>query len=409
MKIQHRVMLSATVTICVMFSAFTYLYASQSDAVNAAREMAGAQTSAGASVPLARAEDALANTRRVLIGLTIFVLLERALAVFGLVSVLKRHIYFAMEYVRNCASGDLRGQVVTMKNYELGLVLDSINHMNEGISTLVRSVRQAALQVEQGARQLNDSSLDLAERTEEQAASLEETAASMTEFATSIKDNLANTASVHESTRSAAKIAAQGDTAITQVETTMRDIQASARRMQEIVAIIDGIAFQTNILALNAAVEAARAGEQGRGFAVVASEVRNLALRSSQSAKEIRALIAESVEKVDTGVASVTEASESIREMMTSVGNINDLIAGVATRANEQNSSVNQINLAVVGLERVTSQNATLVQKTSAIADDLTREAQSLIEEVSRFKLKDDVALAVPARVSSTRRIGRTG
>jgi methyl-accepting chemotaxis protein len=407
MKIQHRVMLSATVTICVMFTAFTYLHANQSHAVNAAREIATAQTPAAAGVPLARAEEALTSTRRVLIGLMIFVLLERALAVFGLVSVLKRHVHAAMDYVRKCASGDLRGEVVTLKNNELGLVLDSINHMNEGISTLVRSVRLAALQVEQGARQLNDSSFDLSERTEEQAASLEETAASMTEFATAIKDNLANTASVHESTRTAAAIAEQGGRAIAHVEATMRDIQASAKRIQDIVAIIDGIAFQTNLLALNAAVEAARAGEKGHGFAVVASEVRTLAQRSSQSAKEIRALIAESVERVDNGVASVTEASESMGRMMASVGNISDLIAGVATRANEQNSSVNQINRAVVGLERVTSENATLVQKTSAIADDLTREAQSLIEEVSRFKLKDEVALAVPARVLGPRRIGR--
>ncbi|MEQ1515264.1 MAG: methyl-accepting chemotaxis protein [Usitatibacteraceae bacterium] len=407
MKIQHRVMLSATVTICVMFTAFTYMYTNQSSAVNAAREIASTQTPAAASASLARAEEAMTSTRRILIGLTIFVLLERALAVFGLVSVLSRHVYAAMDYVRKCASGDLRGEVVTLKNNELGLVLDSINHMNEGISTLVRSVRQAALQVEQGARQLNDSSLDLSERTEEQAASLEETAASMTQFTAAIKDNLANTASVHESARTAAKLAEQGGKAITNVETTMLDIQASAKRMQDIIAIIDGIAFQTNILALNAAVEAARAGEQGRGFAVVASEVRTLAQRSSQSAKEIRALIAESVERVDTGVASVTEASESMGKMMASVGNISDLIAGVATRANEQNSSVTQINHALVGLERVTSQNATLVQKTSAIADDLTREAQSLIEEVSRFKLKDDVAIAVPARVASPRRIGR--
>ena len=391
MKIQHRVMLSAAITICVMLVSFTYLYANQSRAVNAARGIAAAQTAAptAAGEQLAQAEQALVSTRRILIGLVVFVLVERALAVFVLVGMLRRQVVQAVNYVRNSASGDLRGSVRVQSANELGEVLTAVNHMNDAISALVQNVRQAALQVEHGARELNGCSLDLSRRTEQQAASLEQTAASMSEFASSIKHNLDNTASVHQSTREAAAVAVHGGEAITRVETTMREIQASARRMEEIVAIIDGIAFQTNILALNAAVEAARAGEQGRGFGVVAAEVRHLAQRSSQAAKEIRTLIAASVAKADAGAASVTQAGDSMREMVNSVRNINDLLAGVAKRATEQHAGIDQINQTVSGLERATSQNATLVQHTNAIADTLTREAQMLIEAVSRFKLKD--------------------
>jgi methyl-accepting chemotaxis protein-2 (aspartate sensor receptor) len=194
---------------------------------------------------------------------------------------------------------------------------------------------------------------------------------------------------VHDSTREAAQVAAHGGTAIVRVESTMHEIQGSARRMAEIVTLIDGITFQTNILALNAAVEAARAGEQGRGFGVVAGEVRNLAQRASKAAGEIRVLIAESVAKVDAGAASVTQASNSMRDMVQSVQNINTLLADAERRASEQHTSIDQINQTVSELERVTGQNASLVQRTNAIADALTREAQTLVKAVSRFKLKN--------------------
>jgi methyl-accepting chemotaxis protein len=391
MKIQHRVMLSAAVTICVMLTAFLWLYGNQSRAVAAAHELAAAASAAPTASrdALTRAEQALASTRRILIGLMIFVVIERAIAVFGLVGMLRSQIDAALAYVRNSASGDLRGSMQVRNASELSEVVKAINHMNEGISALVRNVRQAALQVEQGARELNGSSIDLSQRTEEQAASLEQTAASMTQFATSIKHNLDHTAGAHDATREAARVAAHGGEAINRVEATMHEIQGSAARMEEIVALIDGIAFQTNILALNAAVEAARAGEQGRGFGVVAAEVRSLAQRSAQSAKEIRELIAASVATIGAGATSVSEAGASMRELVASVRHINELIAGVAKNAMEQNASVGQINQTVRGLEQVTSQNATLVHHTSAIADALTREGHRLIEAVSRFKIQD--------------------
>jgi methyl-accepting chemotaxis protein len=248
-------------------------------------------------------------------------------------------------------------------------------------------VRTGTDSVANASSQIASGNLDLSSRTEEQASSLEETASSMEQLTSTVKQNAENARQANQLVSSTADVAVKGGQVVGQVVDTMASIKDSSRKIADIIGVIDGIAFQTNILALNAAVEAARAGEQGRGFAVVASEVRNLAQRSAGAAKEIKALIEDSVGKVDAGGKLVDEAGKTMDEIVTSVKRVTDLMSEIAAASSEQSSGIEQVNQAVGQMDEVTQQNAALVEQAAAAAESLQNQASQLAQAVSIFKL----------------------
>jgi methyl-accepting chemotaxis protein len=293
----------------------------------------------------------------------------------------------AVQVAETVASGDLTSEVHVDSADETGQLLAALKRMNESLVSIVSQVRNSSDSIATGSTQIATGNADLSQRTEEQASNLQQTAASMEELTTTVKQN-ADTA--REATRlagGASSAAVDGGLVVGRVVATMDDISQSSRKIGDIIGVIDGIAFQTNILALNAAVEAARAGEQGRGFAVVAGEVRTLAQRSAQAAKEIKALIAESVEKVENGSRLVDEAGQSMNDIVAQVKRVGDLIQEISTSSVEQSSGIGQIGDAVTQLDKVTQQNAALVEESAAAADSLRHQAGQLAQTVSVFRL----------------------
>ena len=252
---------------------------------------------------------------------------------------------------------------------------------------MVVQVREASETINTAAGEISSGNNDLSSRTEQQASSLEETAASMEELASTVKQNAENSKQANQLASAASGVAVKGGEVVGQVVTTMTSINESAKKIEDIISVIDGIAFQTNILALNAAVEAARAGEQGRGFAVVAGEVRNLAQRSATAAKEIKELITDSVSKTAQGTIQVEEAGKTMQEIVTSVQRVTDIMAEITAASVEQSTGIDQVNQAVTSMDEVTQQNAALVEEAAAAADSLVDQAESLINVVSAFKL----------------------
>jgi methyl-accepting chemotaxis protein len=233
---------------------------------------------------------------------------------------------------------------------------------------------------------------DLSQRTEEQASSLEETASSMEELTSTVKQNAENAKQANQLAASASEVAVKGGAVVSEVVGTMSSINESSKKIVDIISVIDGIAFQTNILALNAAVEAARAGEQGRGFAVVASEVRNLAQRSAAAAKEIKGLIGDSVDKVGAGTKLVDEAGKTMQEIVSSVKRVTDIMSEITAASQEQSSGIEQVNQAITQMDEVTQQNAALVEEAAAAAEAMQEQAQNLAHAVSVFRLDDAAA-----------------
>ena len=285
------------------------------------------------------------------------------------------------------AQGDLTQTVVIKRDDELGQLLQALRTMQNNLVKVVSEVRVASDSVATGSEEIATGTLDLSQRTEEQASNLEETAASMEELTVTIKQNAATARQASQLAQGASEAAIRGGEVVGQVVTTMQDITQSSNKIADIISVIDGIAFQTNILALNAAVEAARAGEQGRGFAVVASEVRNLAQRSAAAAKEIKELINTSVERVEIGSRQVAEAGESVSDIVNQVKRVTDLISEITAASHEQASGIAQVGDAVNQLDQVTQQNAALVEESSAAAESLKHQAARLIEVVSVFNL----------------------
>ena len=293
----------------------------------------------------------------------------------------------AVQVARKVAHGDLTSRIHSTTTDETGQLLAALREMNDSLSRIVGQVRIGSDTIATASTQIAAGNLDLSSRTEEQASSLEETASSMEELTSTVKQNADNAHQANSLANSASDVASRGGAVVAQVVETMAEINESARKIVDIISVIDGIAFQTNILALNAAVEAARAGEQGRGFAVVAAEVRTLAQRSAAAAKEIKELIGNSVEKVDAGSKLVDAAGTTMNEVVESVKRVNDIISEIAAASAEQTAGIEQINRAIMEMDNVTQQNASLVEEAAAAAESMQDQAGSLAKAVEVFKL----------------------
>ncbi|MFZ6709765.1 methyl-accepting chemotaxis protein [Undibacterium sp. TC9W] len=285
------------------------------------------------------------------------------------------------------ASGDLTVSLNVTRVDEIGQLMQSINEIGRGLTSVVHQVRGNTASIAQSSKEIASGNADLSARTESQASSLEETAASMHELTGTVQKNSESAENANNLVVATSEIAAKGGAVVTQVIDTMDSIQTSSRKIVDIISVIDGIAFQTNILALNAAVEAARAGEQGRGFAVVATEVRNLAQRSASAAKEIKILIDDSVEKVDAGHRLVIETGRTMTEVVDAVDRVATIIAEISDSSREQSSGIAQINQAVAQMDEMTQQNAALVEQAAAGAKDMEEQAQTLVHAVRVFKV----------------------
>ena len=306
----------------------------------------------------------------------------------------------AVGIAEKVAAGDLTGRIEATTTDETGKLLNALKKMNDGLLKIVGQIRSGSDTIATASAQIAAGNQDLSSRTEEQASSLEETASSMEELTSTVKQNADNAKQANQLAVAASEVAVRGGDVVSQVISTMDGINESSKKMADIITVIDGIAFQTNILALNAAVEAARAGEQGRGFAVVASEVRNLAQRSASAAREIKVLIDDSVGKVESGSKLVGEAGTTMEDVVSSIKRVNDIMSEITAASAEQSSGIEQVNQAIVQMDTVTQQNAALVEEAAAAAESLQEQAKNLVQMVSVFKTgnsQPDAATAVAA------------
>ena len=325
--------------------------------------------------------------------LTVFAVAFGVLCSWLLTTGITRPLRQALALAETVAAGDLTHTVTTSAKDETGALLTALGNMNNNLVSIVSQVRSGTDSIATASSEIAAGNLDLSSRTEQQAGSLEETASSMEELTGTVKQNADNARQANQLAITAAGIASRGGAVVAEVVATMGSINASSRKIVDIISVIDGIAFQTNILALNAAVEAARAGEQGRGFAVVASEVRNLAQRSSQAAKEIKGLIDDSVSKVDIGAKLVDQAGATMDEVVASVKRVTDIIGEISSASTEQTHGIEQVNQAIVQMDQVTQQNAALVEEAAAAAGSLQDQAHGLAQVVSVFKLNEQPGL----------------
>ncbi|MBI5258181.1 MAG: MCP four helix bundle domain-containing protein [Burkholderiales bacterium] len=325
-------------------------------------------------------------------GLLMFGMAAAALALgsglaWAITGSITRPIAQAVKVAETVAAGDLRSRIEVRSTDETGQLLDALKRMNESLVRIVGAVRGNAESVATASGQIAQGNADLSQRTEEQASNLQQTAASMEQLTATVNQNADTARQASQLAGSASGVASQGGEVVGRVVATMDEISASSRKIADIIGVIDGIAFQTNILALNAAVEAARAGEQGRGFAVVAGEVRSLAQRSAEAAREIKGLIGTSVDKVEAGSALVGEAGRTMGEIVAQVKRVNDLISEISAANVEQTSGIGQIGDAVAQLDQVTQQNAALVEESAAAAESLKQQAAQLSQTVAVFKV----------------------
>ncbi|WP_034915480.1 methyl-accepting chemotaxis protein [Erwinia sp. 9145] len=320
----------------------------------------------------------------------------------GLRSILIKPLQQNIAHISQIAAGDLTHTIQVVGRNEMASLASSLKEMQQALIRTVSDVRDGSDAIYTGASEIAAGNNDLSARTEEQAASLEETAASMEQLTATVKQNAENARQASQLALSASETAVKGGKVVDNVVKTMSDIAGSSKKIADITSVIDGIAFQTNILALNAAVEAARAGEQGRGFAVVAGEVRNLAQRSAQAAKEIKSLIEDSVNRVDSGTVLVGTAGDTMHDIVNAVTRVTDIMGEIASASDEQSRGIDQVGTAVTEMDRVTQQNASLVEESATAAAALEDQASRLTQAVAVFRLRKEQSLSaarpVPAK-----------
>jgi methyl-accepting chemotaxis protein len=332
-------------------------------------------------------EEMHASGRRVLMALGVTAIVLGALLAWMLSGSITRPLQHAVSIARTVASGDLSQHIDVRSKDETGQLMQALRDMNGSLVQIVDKVRKGTDTIAMASSEIATGNLDLSTRTEQQASSLEETASSMEELTATVRQNAENARHANQLAATAADVALKGGTVVSQVVRTMDEITASSKKIVDIIGVIDGIAFQTNILALNAAVEAARAGEQGKGFAVVASEVRSLAQRSAGAAKEIKGLIDDSVGKVGVGSKLVNEAGATMEDIVASIKRVNDIVLEIRSASEEQSNGIEQMNTAITQMDQVTQQNASLVEQAAAAAESLQDQARHLVQAVGVFKV----------------------
>ncbi|MCE3264067.1 MAG: chemotaxis protein [Pseudoduganella sp.] len=351
--------------------------------------------------------DSVRTAERVMV-VTVLVAMAVAIAIAWYIAMaITRPIETAVKVAQTVASGDLSSDIPVETTEETGQLLQALKDMNQSLVRVVGQVRKGTDTIACATTEIASGNMDLSSRTEEQASSLEETASSMEELTSTVRHNADNAQQANQLAKTASDVAAKGGEVVARVVETMDSINESSSKIVDIISVIDGIAFQTNILALNAAVEAARAGEQGRGFAVVASEVRNLAQRSAAAAKEIKQLIGDSVERVGAGSKLVGEAGATMGEVVTSVRRVTDIISEISLATQEQSAGIDQINMAISQMDHVTQQNAALVEEAAAASAALEEQAARLMEVVSVFKLDPAARAALGADAPARRPAAR--
>ncbi|EJM95424.1 methyl-accepting chemotaxis protein [Herbaspirillum sp. YR522] len=332
--------------------------------------------------------DAVFRSARVMmITLGVLALAVGIALAWGITGSIVRPLRSAVEVARRVAGGQLDNRIETGSGDETGQLMQALGEMNDNLVRIVSQVRQGTDTIAAASTEIADGNLDLSNRTEQQASSLEETASAMEELTSTVKQNADNALQANQLAVSASEVAVSGGSVVSQVVSTMGSINASSRKIVDIIGVIDGIAFQTNILALNAAVEAARAGEQGRGFAVVASEVRSLAQRSASAAREIKTLIDDSVSKVDAGSRLVEQAGVTMDEVVASVRRVTDIVGEISSASREQSDGIEQVNQAIALMDEATQQNAALVEQAAAAARAMQDQAATLSQTVGVFRL----------------------
>ena len=343
------------------------------------------------------AASAYVSARGIMIGAVVLALVLAVLASALITRSITRPLGDALLVAQQVAAGDLSGHVAVGSKDELGQLLQAMQTMQQSLVTVVSSVRSGSESVSTASAEIAQGNHDLSARTEQQASALEETVASMEELNSAVQQNADSARQANQLAHNATAVAVQGGEVVGQVVETMKGINEASRKISEIISVIDGIAFQTNILALNAAVEAARAGEQGRGFAVVASEVRSLAGRSADAAKEIKNLINASVERVEQGTSLVDKAGATMTEVVSSIRRVTDIMGEISAASNEQSAGVAQIGEAIAQMDRTTQQNAALVEQMAAAASSLKGQASELVETVAVFRLSAANDASYPA------------
>jgi methyl-accepting chemotaxis protein len=334
------------------------------------------------------------QTLNVVLGVTALAVALGVLLAWRITRSVTHPIQSAIRVAERIAEGDLSSTVATHSRDEIGRLLQAIAGMQDRLRTLVGDIRESAESISTASVEIATGNHDLSHRTEQQAASLQKTASSMEQLTGTVRHNADSAKQADQLASSASETAARGGAVVEQVVNTMADISASSKKIADIIGVIDGIAFQTNILALNAAVEAARAGEQGRGFAVVAGEVRSLAQRSAEAAKEIKALISASGERVDSGAKLVTDAGTTMREIVASIQRVTDIMSEITASTSEQSNGIGHVSGEVNQLDQMTQQNASLVEESAAATESLKEQAQRLALAVRAFRLRGEEAAA---------------